>query len=217
MKKTTLALLCVLLSAGTVMAQKKFTFGPKIGVDFTHFWGKNTEHFKGALNYQAGVFFEYRFTDKFSIAPEVVFAAQGAKEDLYTLFIENVGTEDNIALVANLEKDGYATYNTNYVNVPVMFKYYVIPSLSIDLGPQLGVNVYSKKTYKDCDNLAGTEDLKDYTKIVDVGVALGLTFNITEDVLVQGRYTLGLTKAFDTLDGRNGNNGNAQIAIGYRF
>ena len=37
MKKTTLALLCVLLSAGTVMAQKKFTFGPKIGVDFTHF------------------------------------------------------------------------------------------------------------------------------------------------------------------------------------
>ena len=180
--------------------------------------GKNTEPFQEGSQLSGGRIFPLiSFTDKVSIAPEVVFAAQGAKEDLYTLFIENVGTEDNIALVANLEKDGHATYNTNYVNVPVMFKYYVIPSLSIDLGPQLGINVYSKKIYKDCDNLAGTEDLKDYTKTVDVGVALGLTFNITEDVLVQGRYTLGLTKAFDTLDGRNGNNGNAQIAIGYRF
>ena len=199
--------MCILLSAGAAMSQKKFTFGPKIGVDFTHFWGKHTENIKGVFNYQAGVFFEYRFTDKFSIAPEAVFAAQGANEDLYDT---NLNTN-------TIEKDGYTQYNTNYVNIPVMFKYYVIPSLSIDLGPQLGINVYSKKTYKDCDNLAGTEDLKDYTKTVDVGVALGLTFNITEDVLVQGRYTLGLTKAFDTLDGRNGNNGNAQIAIGYRF
>lgn len=104
MKKLTLALMCVLLSAGAAMAQKKFTFGPKIGVDFTHFWGKNTDHFKGVLNYQAGAFFEYRFTDKFSIAPEVVFAAQGAKEDLYTLYVDNVGTEDNLALEAHLEK-----------------------------------------------------------------------------------------------------------------
>lgn len=214
MKKLTLALMCVLLSAGAAMAQKKFTFGPKIGVDFTHFWGKNTDHFKGVLNYQAGAFFEYRFTDKFSIAPEVVFAAQGAKEDLYTLYVDNVGTEDNLALEAHLEKNGYATYNTNHINVPVMFKYYVIPSLSIDLGPQLGINIYSKINYKDCSFMEGTEDDKGETKTIDAGVALGLTYNITDDVFVQGRYTLGLTKVFENFDGKNGN---AQIAIGYRF
>ena len=175
MKKITLALMCILLSAGAAMSQKKFTFGPKIGVDFTHFWGKHTENIKGVFNYQAGVFFEYRFTDKFSIAPEAVFAAQGANEDLYDT---NLNTN-------TIEKDGYTQYNTNYVNIPVMFKYYVIPSLSIDLGPQLGINVYSK-----------------------------LTYNISDDVFVQGRYTLGLTKAFKTFEGKNGN---AQIAIGYRF
>ena len=34
MKKIVIALMCVLLTAGAAMAQKKFTFGPKIGVDF---------------------------------------------------------------------------------------------------------------------------------------------------------------------------------------
>ena len=215
MKKTTLALMCILLSAGAAMAQKKITFGPKIGVDFTHFWGKNTDNIRGTFNYQAGAFFEYRFTDKFSIAPEVVFAAQGAKEDIYTLYID-VETDGDVIeeIEGQFEKNGYIAYNTNYVNVPVMFKYYVIPSLSIDLGPQLGINVYSKISYIDCDYQEGTEDYKDYTKTIDVGVALGLTYNITEDVFVQGRYTLGLTKAFTTFDGKNGN---GQIAIGYRF
>ena len=215
MKKTTLALMCILLSAGAAMAQKKITFGPKIGVDFTHFWGKNTDNIRGTFNYQAGAFFEYRFTDKFSIAPEVVFAAQGAKEDIYTLYID-VETDGDVIeeIEGQFEKNGYIAYNTNYVNVPVMFKYYVIPSLSIDLGPQLGINVYSKISYIDCDYQEGTEDYKDYTKTIDVGVALGLTYNISEDVFVQGRYTLGLTKAFTTFDGKNGN---GQIAIGYRF
>ena len=97
------------------MAQKQFTFGPKIGVDYTHFWGKNAYH-GGQLNYQAGLFMEYRFTSRFSIAPEVVFAAQGGK---YEVKDYNDG-------------DGYFdakfTENVNYINIPVMFKYYVTPA-----------------------------------------------------------------------------------------
>ena len=67
--------------------------------------------------------------------------------------------------------------------------------------------------------------MKDYTNTVDFGLGLGLTYNITEDVFVQGRYTMGLTKVFDTKDNvflealgfDNPKNGNAQIAIGFRF
>ncbi len=206
MKKITIALMCMLLTAGAAMAQKQFTFGPKIGVDYTHFWGKNAYH-GGQLNYQAGLFMEYRFTSRFSIAPEVVFAAQGGK---YEVKDYNDG-------------DGYFdakfTENVNYINIPVMFKYYVTPALSIDLGPQLGINVYSKYTVESKDkhlNIKETEDQKDDTKTIDVGVGLGLTYNITNDVFVQGRYTLGLTDVFDK-SWDTGKNGNAQIAIGYRF
>ena len=207
MKKITLALLCMILAAGTAMAQKQFTFGPKVGVDYTHFWGKDTKNFRGLLNYQAGMFFEYRFTDNFSIAPEVVFASQGDKYK-FTIPLEDEITGETLGY-----KDTYITYNVNYINVPVMLKYYVIPSLSIDFGPQLGINVYSKKAHDGIEGDA-TFDNKEYTKTVDFGIGFGLTYNITEEVFVQGRYTLGVTKAFKDYEYKNGN---AQIAIGYRF
>ena len=206
MKKITIALMCMLLTAGAAMAQKQFTFGPKIGVDYTHFWGKNAYH-GGQLNYQAGLFMEYRFTSRFSIAPEVVFAAQGGKYD-----VKDYNDGDGYF-------DAKFTENVNYTNIPVMFKYYVTPALSIDLGPQLGINVYSKYTVESKDkhlNIKETEDQKDDTKTIDVGVGLGLTYNIAKDVFVQGRYTLGLTEVFDK-SWDTGKNGNAQIAIGYRF
>lgn len=206
MKKITIALMCMLLTAGAAMAQKQFTFGPKIGVDYTHFWGKNAYH-GGQLNYQAGLFMEYRFTSRFSIAPEVVFAAQGGKYD-----VKDYNDGDGYF-------DAKFTENVNYINIPVMFKYYVTPALSIDLGPQLGINVYSKYTVESKDkhlNIKETEDQKDDTKTIDVGVGLGFTYNIAKDVFVQGRYTLGLTEVFDK-SWDTGKNGNAQIAIGYRF
>ncbi len=68
MKKIAIALMCTILATGAAMAQKQFTFGPKIGVDYTHYWGEDVNH-GGQLNYQAGLFMEYRFTNKFSIAP----------------------------------------------------------------------------------------------------------------------------------------------------
>lgn len=190
------------------MAQKRFTFGPKVGVDYTHFWGKGALH-GGQLNYQAGAFMEYRFTNRFSIAPEVVFAAQGGKYD-----------EFHYDELSNSVFDVKITEHVNYINIPVMFKFYVIPALSIDLGPQLGVNVYSKYTVESKDkklNYKETFDQKDDTKTVDVGVGLGLTYNITNDVFVQGRYTLGVTKVFEEDWDIGERNGNAQIAIGYRF
>ena len=199
MKKIAIALMCTILATGAAMAQKQFTFGPKFGVDYTHYWGKNVEH-GGQFNYQAGLFMEYRFTDQFAIAPEVVFAAQGGKYDTKILGVELKETD-----------------HVNYINVPVMLKYYVIPELSIDFGPQVGFNVYSKNTAEvkaGGEGGKGTTDMKDFTKSVDFGLGLGLTYNIARDVFIQGRYTMGLTKVFD---GQDAKNGNAQIAIGYRF
>ena len=202
MKRIAIAFVCMIMATGAVMAQKTFTFGPKIGVDYTHFWGKNAKH-GGRFNYQAGVFFEYRFTSEISIAPEVVFAAQGGKYKNEMFGIKHTFTE-----------------HVNYINVPVMLKYYVTPSLSIDFGPQVGFNIYSKFTDELDDGThkgKTVTDQKDATKSVDFGVALGLTYNIAKDVFVQGRYTMGMTSVLKTGEYNEAKNGNAQIAIGYRF
>ena len=208
MKKTIIALLCLILTTGAAMAQKTFTFGPKIGVDYTHFWGKDCLH-GGQINYQAGMFMEYRFSDKFSLAVVI------NPENMPPYGTAPYGSEFNYA--------DY-TYNQNYINVPVMLKYYVTPALSIDFGPQLGINVYHKCTIKGKgDNKDFKETVSTKTKNMDFGLGLGLTYNITENVFVQGRYTMGMTNISNAKEGdgfgtpAKPKNGNAQISIGFRF
>ena len=198
MKKTVLILSAVLMS---MSAMAQVDFGVKAGFDMTNFWGKDVPHGMKP-SYQAGVFMEYHFNDKVSIAPEVTFASQGGKfkmaQDVFGIDVTSLGL-----------KDVDVTYNTNYVNVPVMFKFYATPSFSIDLGPQVGFNVYSKVSGE-----GKALDLKDGTKTVDVGVGLGATYFLTENVFVQGRYTMGFTNAFEKGEAKNGN---IQLAFGYKF
>ena len=184
----------VLIAAAIVSmsAMAQVQFGAKVGVDATNFWGKDTPHGM-QLNYQAGLVMEYKFSPKFAIAPEAVFAAQGGKYD------------------AELLGDDKMTFTTNYINVPVMLKYYVAPAFSIDFGPQVGFNVYSKTKYGDEKPV----DIKDATKSVDFGLGLGGTYNLTEKAFVQARYTMGLTNVFDG-DG-DCKNGNIQVAFGMKF
>jgi len=151
---------------------------------------------------------EYKFSPKFAIAPEVVFAAQGGKAtaDVY---------DDDVDGLIKAK----GTFHTNYINVPLMLKFYATPNFSIDFGPQAGFNVYSKMTAS--GKLANVEakesiDLKDNTKTVDFGVVLGGTYNLTENAFVQARYTLGLTNVFDIPDSHE-KNGNVQIAFGMKF
>ena len=199
----------VLIAAAivSVSAMAQVQFGGKVGVDMTNFWGPDVEHGMKP-GYQVGLIMEYKVTPKFGIAPEVVFAAQGGKSKALAFDINNHGLE----LTSTDIK-----YNANYINVPLMFKFYATPEFSIDLGPQVGFNVYNKVKVKGDDE---TYDLKDGTKPVDFGMGLGATFNITDNAFVQARYTLGLTKVFkeDYVLGENkAKNGNVQIAFGMKF
>ena len=199
-----IALVCMLMAAGTAMAQKTITFGPKIGIDYTHQWGSNIND-QSALNYQAGIFMEYRLNNKFAIAPEVVFATHARPkwegQDWWS-------SEEPA-------RDVTTTSQVNYINIPVMFKYYVTPPLSIDLGPQFGFKVYGKSTSKWKDSDGYWEEKHDIgVRSFDFGLGLGATYNFSDRFFVQARYTLGLTPLYK---GSNAKNGNAQLSIGYRF
>ena len=205
--KKVFVLIAVAIVSMSALAQVQF--GAKVGVDATNFWGKGYVPSTSTVaypvrvnhdmkfNYQVGMMMEYKFSPKFAITPEVVFAAQGGK----------LATE-NPALPAYQRE---VTYTTNYINVPVMLKYYLSPAFSIDLGPQVGFNVYSKEKVGDIE----PDNRKDFTKTVDFGVGLGGTYNLTEKAFVQARYTMGMTKVFKSnLDCKNGN---IQLAFGMKF
>ncbi len=207
MKKVFLMIAAALVGF-SAMAQVQF--GVKVGFDMTNFWGKDIEHGMKP-SYQAGILMEYKFNDRVAIAPEAVFASQGGKFKIGTVYM---GWD----LSKFAAKDITLTFNTNYINVPVMFKFYATPEFSIDLGPQVGFNVYSKATVSDGDESL-TFGLSDYAKTVDFGVGLGATYNLTENAFVQARYTLGLTKVFDDkfTEGEEAKNSNLQVAFGWKF
>ncbi len=208
MKKVLLLAVAAIVGLG---AQAQLQFGGKVGFDMTHFWGDNVEHGMKP-SYQAGLVMEYKATPKFAIAPEVVFASQGGHFE--------TSKAVTLPLLGTIEGKTKVTYNTNYVNVPVMLKYYVIPDFSIDFGPQLGINVYSKVTNEVSVNGKGKSaatDLKDYTNTIDFGLGLGGTYNLTENAFIQARYTLGLTPVFKETFSKEAKNGNLQIAFGYKF
>lgn len=206
--KKVLMMIAAALVGMSAMAQVQF--GAKVGFDMTNFWGKDIEHGMKP-SYQAGILMEYKFNDRVAIAPEAVFASQGGKFKIGTVYM---GWD----LSKFTAKDITLTFNTNYINVPVMFKFYATPDFSIDLGPQVGFNVYSKATVSDGDESL-TFGLSDYTKTVDFGLGLGATYNLTENAFVQARYTLGLTKVFDDkfTEGDEAKNGNIQVAFGWKF
>ena len=192
----------VLIAAAIVCmsASAQVQFGGKVGFDLTNFWGEDVEHGMKP-SYQVGLLMEYKFNPRFAIAPEVVFASQGGKYKALDLNFFSLDISKTV------------TFNTNYINVPVMLKYYVTPAFSVDLGPQVGFNVYSKYSIEDVDKAI---DIKDNTKGVDFGVGLGGTYNLTDNAFVQARYTLGVTKVFDG-DHNKEKNGNIQVAFGMKF
>jgi hypothetical protein len=187
-------------------ASAQVKFGAKVGLDLTNFWGKECGHHM-VLNYQAGLLMENRFHPHFGISPEVVFAAQGGQEK----------ADDGSEMGGFIRSDKH--YHTNYINVPVMLKYYPTQDFSIDFGPQVGFNVYSKYTMGKHE----ATNYKDKTKAVDFGLGLGCTYNLDKNVFIQLRYTLGLTRVFEPIaeywvrieDYRK--NSNAQLAFGFRF
>ena len=96
-----------------------------------------------------------------------------------------------------------------------MLKFYATPDFSIDLGPQVGFNVYSKYSISGKDAIdKDAHNMKDSTKAVDFGVGLGGTYSLTDNTFIQARYTLGLTKVFKYDRCKNSN---IQIAFGMKF
>src|SRR5690606_6511134 len=129
MKKTVLLLLFVTMAAFTSNAQE-IKFGAKAGLNISNQTG-DIENTKSLIGFHIGGFAEIKFTEKFAFQPELLYSLQGAKYD----FSEEDFTEES-------------TLKLNYLNIPLMFKYYATESLFVEAGPQIGLLLSAKEDYK---------------------------------------------------------------------
>lgn len=111
------------------------------------------------------------------------------------------------------------------ISVPVMVKYFIIPSLSFNLGASVNFNVGAKDVTETTKGNASTEttvDLKDgdYLKTVQIGALAGVTYYIYKGFFVDGRYNYYFGKMLDqklAVDPAYKNMSAIQLGIGYKF
>lgn len=218
MKKITMTLLGLVAFSTGALAQQEVKFGPKAGVNFANISGKDAEDNKMLIGFHVGAFAEIKFNDKFAIQPEILYSAQGAKQE---------GSQTIAGITSSYENKA----KTSYINVPIMAKYYVAPSFAVELGPYVGFLMSSDLESKSTIGSVTAEnemDMKDSTNSIDFGLGAGVSFNLDNGFFIGARYNLGLTKlgkdSSQTIGGMevstealDTKNAVIQVGVGYKF
>lgn len=188
MKKTFTILILVLGLFSVSLQAQTLHYGVKAGYNAAKIGG-DVENVKALDAFHVGFLAEIELTDKFSIQPEVLYSAQGTKY--------------NSTRKSQLD----------YINVPILAKYYLIDGLSIEAGPQIGFLTKSK------DKLKGTTiDYKDVTKDIDFSLPVGLAYRCAINIFASVRYNFGLSNFNDESGSHyKMNNQVFQASLGYRF
>ncbi|WP_166384868.1 porin family protein [Polaribacter sp. 11A2H] len=186
MKKVLLVTLLTVLSIVNANAQD-IEFGVKAGLNFASINGDNTKDLGTVTSFNFGLMAEIPFTEKFSIQPELLFSGHG--------FSTGSDTNDFVAL--------------NYLNIPLMGKYYVTKRLSFEAGPQVGFLLSATD-----DNTKA--DVKNAYKDLDFGVNLGLGYKLDNGLNFSARYNVGLSDINEVKTDKN-RNGVFQVSVGYFF
>lgn len=190
----------------TSTAQQKFKFGPKAGVNFSTL--SKVAKAEMLPGFYVGAVAEIKFSEKFSFQPELVYSSQGAK-NIYSETLSGTTVHHH-----NHDK-------IEYINIPLLAKYYFTKAFSIELGPQFGLLIEAKN--KDEVSTNGVEvkqnrNFKHEVNSFDFGIGAGLAYDFSNGFFVNTRYNLGLSKVGRTNQYYSeSTNGVTQLGIGYKF
>ena len=126
MKKLLLTAVFAVLTIASINAQE---FGAKAGVNFASLNGD--EDFDGRTSFFVGGVVEFEISESFSLQPELLYSSQGAKSSF---------SEEGFDIESTIKLD--------YLNIPIMAKYYVTEGFSIEAGPQIGFLLSAKAEYE---------------------------------------------------------------------
>ena len=206
MRKLVLSAAAAVLGIMGVDAQNANTealqLGVRAGYNLSNLSGDLADEIdtKSLSGFHIGLFTEFPVAPRFSIQPEVMYSTQGAK-------FEGLGSE--------------ATLRTQYLNVPVLAKFYVAEGFNLQAGPQIGFLTGAEYQMDGADDI----DVSDNMKGTDFGLLFGAGYKVAQGVTIDARYNMGLSNTLDedaNFDEGVGTdqewkNGVFQVGIGYQF
>lgn len=171
---------------------KDVNVGAKAGTNFATINSDNFDSFDNRTAFHVGLVAEFGISETFSFQPELLYSSQGSD-------YSDPGFEGTVKL--------------DYLNVPLMTKFYVGEGFSLEVGPQMGFLLSAKDEGDGYDI-----DMKDYVKGIDFGINVGVGYKLDAGLNFGARYNLGLTDVNDGYEeGGTYKNGVFQISLGYFF
>lgn len=216
MKKIMMIAAMMVATLGAVAQNEvgQLTLQPKVGMNISKITGSNLNSKVGLV---AGFEAEYGVAKNFGISLAALYSMQGAKRDL------NVGG-NSIDVKFNLD----------YINIPVLAQYYIVPGLAVKAGIQFGFNVRNKVkvgTTVAGFNLKDDSSMDEFLDVAkaldgsipsdakfqkfDLSIPVGLSYEY-EDFVLDARYNIGTSKLIKS-DPDSSKNSVFQLTIGYKF
>jgi len=164
----------ILVAGVAVQAQVKF--GAKVGGNLSMWGGDDADAIdpKSKFGFHAGAIVNIPVSSMFSVQPEVLFSAEGAK-------VESDPDDLN--------------YNLGFINIPVLLQYNNPSGFYAETGPQIGLLMTAKAKMGDAD-----EDIKDSFKGTNFSWAIGAGYKMSNGFGFGVRYALGLGNIIDEDD-----------------
>ena len=188
MKKLLALILLTSLAFAPINAQD-INFGAKAGINLSTLQPDLPDP-AARTSIHLGGMAEISINEMFSIQPELLYSAQGVKD----------------------ESDDNEFVRLSYLTLPVLAKYYLLEGLSVEAGPQFGFLLSAE-----FEDNGETTDLKDDVKPVDVGFALGAGYKLESGLNFGIRYYLGSDINNIGEDPDKFKNRVFQISVGYFF
>lgn len=203
------------------------TFGVKAGFNATTIsrndekdnYYDNDQKMKAGFN--AGVFVNIPVAEKFSVQPELLFSQLGSKSEAR---YRNSEGNQTVTVEANDK------INLNYLALPVMVQYNILPQLYVEAGPEFGFLLGGKSKgdvtiTERSGNFTSYQSEKYSDKInmdrfnrFNVGIGVGAGYYFTPQFGVTARFTAGLTNIMkDNFDAFKARNNAFQVGVAYKF
>lgn len=182
------------------------SFGIKAGVGFSNIIKSEAPDFKSHVKsgLYGGFFVDLPVFESLSFAPELLYSQKG---------YQTSGT---------LLGDAYDyKVSTNFIEVPLLAKFWLAEGLHVSIGPQVSFLVSTTESFKsgtETFRQTVTEKNKDLKKSLFGGV-LGLSYEVLDKLGVQARYSLDFQKnnANGTTEVPVYKNQVFQLGLTYRF
>lgn len=153
MKKIVVAVVAM-LAIGTSSFAQGFGWGVKAGLNVS---GMNNTGLDSKTGLTAGVFVDYRFNDWIGMSADLLFSREGA--------MLKSGGDKYIA-------------KTNYLNLPILAKFYVLDQLAFNIGIQPGVLLSGKDKVKESGEETAFTTTNNY-KSFDFAFPVGVSYEFS--------------------------------------